>query len=154
MGANKIKYDFRPMTIECIEAIGRWQYEGVVAGIYTDPYLASHAAGDLVLRGPAGCSGYAAFMVDRLIGLFEYYFQDGIMEIGLALAPEMVGQGHGRDFVLAGVKFGIKEFSYAEDYIRLTVSVDNLPAIRVYEKAGFLRISETEREITMHYPCG
>lgn len=150
---NSIEYSFEPMNIGCIEVIRGWRYDGVVKGIYTEPYLASHAAGNTVLSGPAGCHGYAVFAGSKLVGLFEYYFSNYIMEIGLALAPEMIGKGHGRDFVLAGLAFGVREFAYTQNYIRLTVSVNNHPAIKAYEKAGFVRIQETEREITMHYAC-
>ncbi len=85
------------------------------------------------------------------MGLFEYYFTDGIMEIGLALNPAVTGKGIGKDFVLAGLKFGLAQFGYSQAYVKLTVNVNNLPAIRVYEKAGFVQVKEDGKDITMHW---
>lgn len=146
-----MRYHFTPMTIDYIKEITEWKYGGVVKGIYTDPYFESHKEGNRELRGPGGCYGYAVMDGDSLIGLFEYYLKDGCMEIGLALNPILTGKGLGKDFVLAGLEFGIKEFSYDEAYIRLTVDVNNHPAIRVYEKAGFVKVSEDNQAITMHW---
>jgi ribosomal-protein-alanine N-acetyltransferase len=139
------------MSLEHIFEIADWKYEGVVAGIYIDPYLASHEKGESPLRGPAGCYGYAAMDGNRVVGLFEYYLHDDAMEIGLALAPSLVGKGWGTEFVLTGIQFGIRELGYTKPFIKLAVDMDNLPAIKVYEKAGFVRAGENGREVHMRW---
>lgn len=144
-------YRFVPLTIEQVQQIATWQYPDAAVGIYTDPYFASYRAGESPLRGPDGCLGYAALSSGRLVGLFEYYLRPEALEIGLALAPELVGQGHGCSFVLAGLQFGIAELGCPGDHVRLQVDQDNLPAIRVYQQVGFREVGRQGREILMHW---
>ncbi len=101
------------------------------------------------IRGLNGCLSYVALLNQQLYGLFEYYLKNGVMEIGLALNPKMVGKGLGRDFVKQGILFGLKEFNYQKDYVYLTVNENNKPAIRLYEKVGFELIEKKNNELMM-----
>ncbi|MFO7815207.1 MAG: GNAT family N-acetyltransferase [Halanaerobiales bacterium] len=130
-------YVFKPMKITQARVINKWKYQGVVKEIYMDPYFESFEKGDIVLEGPGGCEGFAVYHKNEITGLFEYYTTDNIMEIGLALNPKFVGKGLGLDFLLAGLKFGIKNYNYKKEFIKLNVDKNNKPAIRLYKKAGF-----------------
>ena len=129
-------FEFSPVTLETIKVVGNWRYDGVVKSIYITPYLESIRA-EKSIKGPDGCDGFIAYSDNSLAGLFEFYFEDDIMEIGVALNPDLVGKGLGKDFIDAGLDFGIENYNYTEDYIRLTVNENNKSAIKVYENVGF-----------------
>ncbi|MTI48665.1 GNAT family N-acetyltransferase [Sporosalibacterium faouarense] len=143
-----MKFEFVPMTLEYAKAIKTWKYEGYVKDIFTDPYFESYTETGVV-KGPAGCDAFAVLSDNNLAGLFEYYHNDGIIEIGLALNPKFTDKGLGKEFVEQGINFGIQEFDYQGEYIELNVNVNNKPAIRVYEKAGFVKHSQEEDMIGM-----
>ncbi|WP_157949925.1 GNAT family N-acetyltransferase [Vallitalea okinawensis] len=143
-----MKFEFVPMTLDYADLIKKWKYTGYVKSIYMEPYFDTfNETGKM--RGPGGCEGFVVLNQSRLVGLFEYYFIDEIMEIGLALKPELTGKGYGKDFVHQGIKFGIKNFEYKRKYIKLTVNILNKPAIKVYEKVGFEEHKRNEGEIEM-----
>lgn len=129
-------FEFLPVTIEAIKEIGNWRYEGFVKSVYIKPYLESIKENKR-LKGPDGCEGYVALKNNMIAGLFEFYFENDIMEIGLALNPDLVGKGFGSEFIREGIFFGLKAYNYKRDYIRLTVNEKNKPAIKVYKKVGF-----------------
>lgn len=142
-------YKFIPMNLEYAHEIKEWKYNGFVKDIYMDPYFENYDKETGKTKGPGGCEGFVVTDSDKIIGLFEYYFTDGILEIGLALNPKMVGKGLGKEFVDEGIAFGIREFDYKENYVKLTVNSKNKPAVRVYEKAGFIKHNEENSEIEM-----
>lgn len=144
-----MKFEFVPMTLDYAEQIKTWKYNGYVKSIYVEPYFNSFDAATGRMKGPGGCEGFAVLNQGRLVGLYEYYFKDEVIEIGLALSPESVGKGLGEDFVLQGLDFGISKFNYKGEYIKLTVNIQNKPAIRVYEKAGFIEYIRKSDEIEM-----
>lgn len=133
-----MKFEFVPMTLDYANQIKHWKYSGHIKSIYVEPYFSSYDEATGKMKGPGGCDGLAVLNENELAGLFEYYFRDGDMEIGLALSPDLVGKGYGKEFVLQGIDFGIKKFEYKREYIKLTVNIENKPAVRVYEKAGFI----------------
>lgn len=137
-------FDFVPMTIDYANQMKAWKYDGYVKDIYLDPYFDSFNEVTGKMNGPGGCEGFAVLYEGKLAGLFEYYLKGEIMEIGLALRPELVGKGLGKDFVKQGINFGITKFKYKSKYIGLSVNINNKPAIRVYEEVGF---KEYERKL-------
>lgn len=135
---------FVPIDAGSASEISKWKYDGFLKEIGMEAYF-ENLEKTGIMKGPAGCDGYAAVDEDgRLIGLFEYYFvENGIMEIGLALNPEMVGKGFGVEFVRLGIEFGISRYDYKGGYVRLGVNAENVPAVKVYEKYGFEISGET-----------
>ncbi len=69
------------------------------------------------------------------IGFFTFNKDEGIIEIGLGLRPDLTGKGIGLEFVQAGLSFAKNTYSCTA--FRLKVATFNQRAIRVYENAGF-----------------
>lgn len=65
----------------------------------------------------------------------------GMLEFGWVLAPQAHGQGYATEAVNAAVAWGRQHL----DHLRAVciISPDNLPSIRVAEKAGFKRWQDT-----------
>lgn len=79
---------------------------------------------------------YSVLENDELIGMYEYAFPSGVMEIGLGLAPAYTGAGRGRTFVQAGIAFGRQRYHYAGP-VTLEVADFNARARHLYEALGF-----------------
>jgi ribosomal-protein-alanine N-acetyltransferase len=92
---------------------------------------------------------YAVLSGGELVGFFSFgpggqlpsfdYADDGSLDIGLGLRPDLTGRGLGLEFVLAGLEFGRRRFAPAG--FRLAVATFNERAIQVYESAGFRRVT-------------
>ncbi|MBX0356873.1 GNAT family N-acetyltransferase [Halobacillus sp. Nhm2S1] len=143
-----MEFEFRPITLEGLKQIDSWNYEGFVEKVEMAPYFESlNQTGKL--QGPGGCEGYAAFREGEVVGLFEYNVNGRIMEIGLALRPDWIGKGIGATYVKQGIAFGFRHYDEEINEIRLEVDERNKAAIRVYEKIGFKRVSQKDRDIEM-----
>lgn len=141
-------FKFCPVTLEAIKEIGNWRYRGVVKSIYITPYLESINS-DEYIKGPDGCDGFIAYIDNYIAGLFEFYFENDIMEIGIALNPALVGKGLSNEFIRSGIDFGINNYNYSMDYIRLVVNENNKSAIKVYENVGFNFYKKNDENIEM-----
>jgi len=89
----------------------------------------------------------------ELIGFFAYgssaqvwnsdepylYSENNTITVGLGLRPDLTGKGLGLAFVNARLDFARKQLKL--DYFRLFVLAFNERAIRIYERAGFQRVS-------------
>ncbi|MGM7701831.1 GNAT family N-acetyltransferase [Pseudalkalibacillus sp. Hm43] len=141
-------FKFIPITIEYVKEIDSWNYEGFIEEVWMTPYFESFNNTEK-LRGPGGCEGFVALLDNKAVGLFEFRMENSIMEIGLALRPDLVGKGLGVEFVNQGIEFGLKHYDTEFDYIRLEVHFQNKAAIRVYEKVGFVKVEQKATEIEM-----
>ena len=71
-----------------------------------------------------------------LIGYFTVCkINDGTVDIGLGMKPNITGNGFGLQFVNAGLAFSKEK--YGCKYITLSVATFNKRAIKVYKRAGF-----------------
>jgi ribosomal-protein-alanine N-acetyltransferase len=131
-------FRFRLMSQADAEAIARWHYPDPFS-FYdwtSDPddlaeLLDPTARGDdyVSVENEAG----------SLIGYFHYKRPHGArLEIGLGLHPEWTGQGLGKSFLEAGLKYARRRFAPKE--FTLSVASFNRRAITVYERAGFARV--------------
>ena len=148
-------YVFRPMNDEDAREIAGWRYEA--------PYdfydMAKDPEGLEELLGPPERRGgyYAVLSDDELVGFFCLgpggqlgsfdYPDDGSLDVGLGLRPDLTGRGLGLEFLLAGLEFGRRHFAPAG--FRLAVATFNERAIQVYERAGFRRV-----EVFTHHTNG
>ncbi len=140
-------YAFRPMSDEEARAAVSWRYEA--------PYdfydMANDPEGlEELLGPPERREGYYAVLSGgELVGFFCFgpggqvpsfdYADDGSLDIGLGLRPDLTGRGLGLEFLLAGLEFGRRHFAPAG--FRLSVATFNERAIQVYERAGFRRVT-------------
>jgi ribosomal protein S18 acetylase RimI-like enzyme len=111
--------------------VNDWGREGDTAVVAQDP------AGRRL-----GAAWYRLFESEA-VG-FGFVAHD-VPEVTLAVAPDARGQGIGtallRALISKAVKDGLKALS-------LSVEADN-PAIRLYERAGFSTVSESQTAVTM-----
>ena len=71
-----------------------------------------------------------------LIGFFTVCkINNGTVDIGLGMRPNITGNGFGLQFVNAGLAFSKEK--YGCKYITLSVATFNERAIKVYKRAGF-----------------
>jgi [ribosomal protein S18]-alanine N-acetyltransferase len=142
-------YHFRPMNDEEARAVVAWRYEPPY-----DFYDMANDPGGLedLLGPPERRRGYYAVRSEEdgeLVGFFCFgpggqlpsfdYADDGSLDIGLGLRPDLTGRGLGLEFLLAGLEFGRRHFAPAG--FRLAVATFNERAILVYERAGFQQVT-------------
>jgi len=134
------------MTEENANAIAQWTYDDIYSlynntGDNIDGYMdGTHFActnlnGELV--------GYFCFGEEARIPTEENdVYDEGFLDIGLGMRPDLCGKGYGVSFLSKGLEFA--QELYKTTQFRLTVVTFNERAIKAYTKAGFL----VEREVT------
>jgi [ribosomal protein S18]-alanine N-acetyltransferase len=138
-------YLFVPMDDEQARAVVSWRYEA--------PYdfydMANDPEGLEELLGPPERREgyYATLSKGELVGFFSYgaggrlpgfdYPDDGYVDVGLGLRPDLTGKGLGLGYVRAGLEFGQRRIDPSG--FRPFVATFNERAISVYERAGFRR---------------
>jgi [ribosomal protein S18]-alanine N-acetyltransferase len=130
------------MSEEEAKEIATWRYEPPYSF-----YDASADADDLaLLLGKESREGtyFSAFAEDALAGFFSFQSEMEDVIIGLGLRPDLTGRGHGLEFVEAGMAFARERFGATR--FRLSVATFNERAIRVYERAGFIRVRTFSHE--------
>jgi len=149
-------YQFRPMSPEILAVMDRWAYDDYFPDFDMEAYHSSVRRGDDPPTGPAGCDGFGVYGRDGdLVGLFEYYFDDdGGASIGLALRPDLTNQRLGEGFLEAGVEYLVSNYDYRGDHVYLSVDRRNLPALKLYRRAGFTEAPDgsTDEELRMSRP--
>ena len=121
-----MKLTIEPATPASLEEVGTW--------VYGPPYefYDRDAGGDV--KNPERF--YEARDESRELVGFYYFEQRGdALEYGLGMRPDLTGQGHGLEFVEAGLEFARSRFQPA--MIKLNVAAFNDRARIVYERAGF-----------------
>jgi len=132
-------YRFEPLRWSDARAISRWHYDGAYA-FYDQGRLPMLSLA--LFRMPLGMVGLEAFVVfgdideaNERVGIFTFIQRGGVVEIGLAMRPDLTGRGLGLSFVQAGLDFA--RHRYAPTRFTLDVAIFNVRAQRVYERAGF-----------------
>lgn len=135
-------YKFVPMNKEYANEIAyHWKYQGIYSF-----YDMTADEEDLVefLDETNWSDRYFVALSNNseLVGFYAFFFECGIMNIGLGLKPELTGRKIGPEFVMAGIQFGVDRFRYKQDCIMLAVASFNKRAISAYEKLGFQCVEE------------
>ena len=134
------------MTTEHARAISLWKYDGIYS-VY------DHSSDDIdgfmdgahfvYIDADGELTGYFCFGENARIPTAEAdVYDDGFLDIGLGLRPDLCGKGNGLLFFNIGLNFA-KEF-YGTTHFRLAVAMFNERAIKLYKRAGFY----AEREVT------
>ncbi|PFG13730.1 GNAT family N-acetyltransferase [Bacillus sp. es.036] len=79
---------------------------------------------------------WSVYRLDQFIGFFSYVLKSGNqVEIGLGMSPGLVGNGHGYEYLKAGIEKAIE--LYRPSSLVMSVADFNERAIKVYQRAGF-----------------
>lgn len=140
-------FEISEMTTEYATEISKWKYdepysaysmkdtEDEIDEIMNGLHVAVTEADELV--------GYIAFgwsaqpRCENSSAIFE---DESYSDIALGLRPDLCGRGLGGQLTECAVSF-VKDL-FPEDGVRLTVKVDNVRAIKVYERAGFSKSTD------------
>jgi len=148
-----VLYHIVPLTREEAEQISTWVYkppfsiysfeptEDTIQELLQDDY---HAVYD---ESNSLC-GFFCFGDAATVKNGEAFYNDDALDIGLALAPSLCGQGLGLQFLHEGVLYARKHYPQAQA-LRLSVLVWNLRARRLYQRYGFQYIGSFERPTPM-----
>ena len=143
------KVSISAMTTEYALLISRWKYDGVysfydhnernVEGYMDGTHFAcTDKDGEII--------GYFCFGEDaRIPTIEENVYDDGFLDVGLGLRPDLCGKKYGSSFLDKGLEYAQQK--YGTKQFRLSVAVFNERAIKVYAKADFY----VEREVTNSY---
>lgn len=100
-----------------------------------------------------GYDFFVAVYDGELIGFIECYFEDKILEVGLAIFPDFIKEGFGTEFVSQAIEFLITEYDYTEDVIRSYVNIKDKKGQEIMKRVGFYVIDTArdwkELEITI-----
>jgi len=80
----------------------------------------------------------------ELIGFFGFECKDDVVGVGLGLRPDLTGRGLGLAFLEQGLSFAHDRFQPVG--FKLSVAELNERAIKVYERAGFVRTRSFSHE--------
>ena len=120
---------------EAMEIADRWKYDGEYA--FYDMTADPEDYEEIVDPGKRGDRYFSVFSGDGLIGFFCLEREGEDVEIGLGLRPDLTGQGRGRAFLEEILRF-VRE-NYPCETLRMEVASFNQRAVKVYERAGFVK---------------
>jgi RimJ/RimL family protein N-acetyltransferase len=134
-------YTILPINSKGAREIVTWRYpepyhvynlddnEQGVQEVLDGGFWAVRKSGDLV--------GYLCFGVQARVpcGMHKGLYPNSHVDIGLAMRPDLTGQGQGLEFSQKALEFARQV--YETSNLRLTVASFNERARKVYERAGF-----------------
>jgi [ribosomal protein S18]-alanine N-acetyltransferase len=130
-----MNFRLKQMSQEDAETIAEWEYE--------EPFSFYNPKSDeedlqLLLDPKTRQDVYfSVYDNDRLIGFYTFIVEKDSVDIGLGMRPDLTGKGQGKEFVTKGLKYAIGQ--YQPNFLTLAVATFNERAIKVYERAGFIR---------------
>lgn len=131
-------YQIGPMTQSQAELIANtWRYEGLYAFYDMDQDKEDLAE----FLDPKAREGnvFTVSQMEDVVGFCSIQTENGEVEIGFGMRPDLTGRGFGQEFVTFLVDYIIK--TYHPENISLAVATFNKRAITLYERIGF-RLTE------------
>ncbi|WP_337102791.1 GNAT family N-acetyltransferase [Paenibacillus sp. YIM B09110] len=138
----------QPLAHAEAEQICNWRYDGeysfydiadspgVISELTDGSYYSVKTADEGELIGFFCLGPHAQVPGGQIAGL---YGGDGIIDIGIGLRPDLVGQGRGSAFLAAVTDYTVGTFRPRR--LRLSVATFNRRAIALYTKAGYRRLA-------------
>ena len=123
-------------------AILTWRYLPPYDGYNFDPHTAQADLDYLLDPQNAFCAilnqsgeleGYCSFGLDGQVPGGDYKAE--ALDIGMGIRPDLVGQGRGKDYAQAVIRYGAEH--YGARLLRVTIATFNTRAQRVWQKLGF-----------------
>lgn len=120
---------------------------------YEPPYdfydLASDPADAAEMRDPVRRERYRAILGEdgRLDAWWCFKPEDGVVEVGLGLRPDLTSRGLGESFMRAQLEHAQKQ--WRPDKFTLFVAAWNERAIRLYERLGFREVGREMRNFEL-----
>ena len=152
-------YKFEIMTQEQAEEIAfNWHYDAEYSF-----YNIESDKEDLVEFLDPQKRGDSNFVVTKdkdIIGFFSFNkVAINTIDIGLGMRPDLIANGHGLEFLKAGLEFA--KSKYIPQTITLSVATFNQRAIKVYRKIGFEEVDAFMQDtngdsfefLNMSYQC-
>lgn len=144
-------YIFKEITYSDVLIMDSWKYNGFEKSLYMDSYHDSYKNEESPLKGPQGSTGFSVYNNENILfGLFEYYFEEDGVYIGLAMNPDFVGRGLSKGFILEGIDFARNRYNL-KGKIKLAVHRLNIQGIKAYEKVGFKFVKKEGDELLYTY---
>lgn len=145
---NKVmKFKVRPRTTDDLRLVVGWVPDAGALYLFTGPRL-HWPLTEFQLSDMEDHDGFTAWMLvnnqtNNPVGHFDITLQAGTARVGrIIIAPELRGRGLARELVghviQQASRLGASELT-------LNVIIGNEPAIRAYERAGFVSTDESSR---------
>ena len=143
-------YQIYPMSATYAKDIFTWKYPGEYA-LYNNEE--TKEALDEFLNGRY----YVCLRDQEIVGFFAFgpsaripaieedAYEEGPLDIGLAMRPDLCGRGYGSDFLSLGISFAREQWN--PQSFRLTVAQFNQRAIKAYTKVGFRKVKELNHKM-------
>jgi RimJ/RimL family protein N-acetyltransferase len=124
--------EVRPLTQADAEAIASWSYPGRES-TYDVGAIVTAEQGIWAVEDSGQLVGYCCFGAEaRVPGVDP---EEGTLDVGYGMRPDLVGKGSGRAFVGAILAFAVNEFS--PQRLRLLILTWNERSRKVAEALGF-----------------
>ena len=142
-----MRHTFRPLEKEQALAILKWRYPPPydyynfnANNIQEDLcyLLAQKNAFFALLNRQGQVEGYCTFGSDGQVPGGHYSAE--ALDIGMGIRPDLVGQGRGKQYAQAVVRYGANQ--YEAKHLRVTIAQFNKRAQRVWEQLGFNQVEK------------
>lgn len=117
------------------EIADRWKYGGEYA--FYDMTADPEDYAEIISPEKRGERYFSVFSGSALAGFFCVEREGAAVELGLGLRPDLTGQGLGQAFLRTVLRY--VEERFAPEAVRLSVASFNRRAVKVYERAGFVK---------------
>ncbi len=140
--AGFVHFTFQPLRYEQAQRLLNWRYPPPYDryNFATDNpqedlryLLDTQNAFHAILNNRGAMVGFCSFGPDGQVSGGGYH--DDALDIGLGICPDLVGQGHGKQYAAAVANYGATQ--YKAQRLRVTIAAFNQRAQRVWLGLGF-----------------